>query len=184
MSKINEMSESEYLQMQDDGGAEDEGILQDAIKHANNLPNEIRRMRTVYQHNKQAKVGATITCPVCNKQFQKKSYQQAFCSNGNKQKNNTHLGVKNCKDKYWNFVDDNRRFRMMVVSGANLLDNHDGCGNARQEAAGIVQEAMLDKYNHITKPITTDTLKAELIAFISAQPADVIKTLHTLIVKK
>lgn len=181
---MHEMTESEYLQMQDDGGADDECLIEEAIEHAKDIPDKIRRMRTVYLASKQAKVGTTITCPVCGKRFVKKSYQQAFCSNGNKQKNNTHLGVKNCKDKYWNFVDDSRRFRMMVVSGANLLENHDGCGNARQEAAGIVQEAMLGTYNKVSQPITPDTLKAELVAYINAQPAEVIKTLHTLLIKK
>jgi ssDNA-binding Zn-finger/Zn-ribbon topoisomerase 1 len=49
-----------------------------------------------------AKVGTMIRCPVCNKLIKKKSYQHKFCSN---------RGRGNCKDRYWNSVDEIRRAR-------------------------------------------------------------------------
>lgn len=47
----------------------------------------------LYVLAKSAKKGETCTCPGCGKSFEKKSYQQAFCSN---------KGRNNCKDTYWN----------------------------------------------------------------------------------
>lgn len=61
-----------------------------------------------YAKNKKAKVGTRITCPVCGKPFKKKSYQHAFCSN---------KGKGNCKDAYWNSVDEIRSIRS---GGGNL----------------------------------------------------------------
>ena len=49
-----------------------------------------------------AKVGSDIQCACCGKKFKKKSYQSKFCRN---------KGQNNCKDKYWNTVDEKRRFR-------------------------------------------------------------------------
>lgn len=46
-----------------------------------------------YRIAKAAKTGESVTCPSCAKSFQKRSYQQAFCSN---------KGPSNCKDLYWN----------------------------------------------------------------------------------
>ena len=56
-----------------------------ALEHANNVP--------AYNAAKSAQVGSTIICPICGKQFKKKSYQQAFCSN---------KGRGNCKDRFHN----------------------------------------------------------------------------------
>ena len=49
-----------------------------------------------YKHNKAAKVGDEITCPICNGKFTKKQWQQAFCCG-------------QCKDKYWNAKKDRHR---------------------------------------------------------------------------
>lgn len=49
-----------------------------------------------YKHNKSAKVGETIVCPICGKHFVKKQWQQAFCCD-------------NCKNKYWNAKGDRHR---------------------------------------------------------------------------
>ena len=60
-----------------------------------------------YDYNKKAKTGSIIVCPVCQKNFIKKSYQQAFCSN---------KGKSNCKDKFWNVANDKRRARTRMYS--------------------------------------------------------------------
>lgn len=49
-----------------------------------------------YQSNKNAKVGETIVCPMCGKEFVKKQYSQAFCCG-------------TCKDAYWNESNGSRR---------------------------------------------------------------------------
>lgn len=49
-----------------------------------------------YEENKAAKVGSTITCPTCGKEFVKKQYSQAFC-------------CLQCKDKYWNTIGDRHK---------------------------------------------------------------------------
>lgn len=48
-----------------------------------------KRDQNLYLHNKDAKTGETITCPICGEVFIKKQYAQAFC-------------CKECKDSYWN----------------------------------------------------------------------------------
>lgn len=63
-----------------------------------------------YELNKKAKVGDTIVCPSCGRQFKKKSYQQAFCSN---------KGRNNCKDSYHNRANDKRLARAIAF---NRLD--------------------------------------------------------------
>lgn len=49
-----------------------------------------------YETNKVSKVGETITCPICGEQFEKKTYQQAFC-------------CTKCKDVYWNNKKDRHK---------------------------------------------------------------------------
>ena len=49
-----------------------------------------------YEENKAAKVGSTIICPTCGKEFVKKQYSQAFC-------------CLQCKDKYWNTMGDRHK---------------------------------------------------------------------------
>jgi hypothetical protein len=57
------------------------------------------RMLARYETAKAAKTGTVCTCPVCSKDFTKKSYQQAFCSN---------KGRNNCKDLFWNRASEQR----------------------------------------------------------------------------
>ncbi len=66
------------------------------------LADERDRMRAAYQAARQAKVGSMIECPTCRREVRKRSYQQVFCSN---------KGRANCKDRYWNTVDDVRTAR-------------------------------------------------------------------------
>ena len=49
-----------------------------------------------YRANKQAKVGETIQCTICCKEFVKKQYSQAFC-------------CSKCKDKWHNDMGDRHR---------------------------------------------------------------------------
>lgn len=51
-----------------------------------------KRQKT-YLANKKARVGETITCPVCGESFTKRQYSQAFCCG-------------QCKDTYWNAKGD------------------------------------------------------------------------------
>jgi len=90
---------SESLISQHEGlDADDYNDIRNAHCHNNSgTYNKIQ-----YDRNKKAKTGSIITCPICQKQFVKKSYQQAFCSNKRK---------GNCKDKYWNVASDKRRAR-------------------------------------------------------------------------
>lgn len=67
----------------------------------------VRQMPSLYRRAKKLKVGVNIECPVCGRVFRKKSYQQAFCSN---------KGRGNCKDTYWNMVDENRSFRAQMFN--------------------------------------------------------------------
>lgn len=58
--------------------------------------------RKRYHRAKSAKTGEAVICPSCAKEFDKRSYQQAFCSN---------KGKRNCKDLYWNMTDSKRAER-------------------------------------------------------------------------
>jgi hypothetical protein len=53
-----------------------------------------------YQIARNAKVGSTISCPVCSRSIVKTTYHKVFCSN-----NKTLRGRSSCKDQYWNFVN-------------------------------------------------------------------------------
>jgi hypothetical protein len=64
-----------------------------------------QKARDRYAINKVAKVGEHLTCPSCNKDFTKKSYQQAFCQRLKSLKGSA------CKDVYWNTTDPTRRAR-------------------------------------------------------------------------
>lgn len=70
------------------------------IKQAETIAREKRG--NLYVTAKAAKKGETCTCPGCGKPFEKKSYQQAFCSN---------KGRGNCKDTYWNRATPERTER-------------------------------------------------------------------------
>lgn len=50
-------------------------------------------------------VGSWTGCPVCGKEFRKKTKHHTFCSNGRQKKGG------NCKDRYWNTVDEGRKER-------------------------------------------------------------------------
>lgn len=92
MNDLNEMSECDYLESQYFEDAEDVAIDIDAY---------IDQLKDNYNFNKKTKVGQKLICPICGRKFKKKVPQQAFC-------------FTNCKDKFWNFVDQKRFMRMQM----------------------------------------------------------------------
>lgn len=170
-------TESEYLQSQSDWGAEDEFRTEEAENFARNMPAQIKLMKDRYQVAKLAKTGSTIICPTCGKSHTKTSYQKVFCSNGTKNK------AHNCKDKYWNFTDDSRRERMMIMSGTlehldDLANDPDQqYSNSAGERAGIYMEAMMGKYDNKTNGVNVEAL----IAKIRQQPQQVLQLIEKML---
>lgn len=170
-------SESEYLQSQSDWGAEDDFRAEQAENFARSMPANIKRMKDLYQVAKQAKTGSTIVCPTCGKKHTKTTYQKVFCSNGTKNK------AHNCKDQYWNFTDDSRRKRMMVMSGTldhlrNLANDRDQeYSNSAGERAGIYMDAMMGRYDKQTAGVNVEAL----IAKIRQQPQHVLELIEKML---
>lgn len=90
--------EADALEAQSDGGAADDLREIDKQKYYEGLSRKEAR----YHDNQLSAIGTTIRCANCNRRILKKSYQTQFCSN---------KGKRNCKDTYWNNVDDTRRER-------------------------------------------------------------------------
>jgi len=96
-------SQGDYLNEQADYHGIDEWDHKDLLAKAQA---ETRaKLCKRYTVASEAKIGTTIHCPVCNKAIVKTTYHKIFCSNGKTRKGG------NCKDKYWNRVDENRSFR-------------------------------------------------------------------------
>lgn len=55
-----------------------------------------------YYENKNIPTGNKIKCACCGKTIIKHNYQTQFCSN---------KGSGNCKDRFWNNIDEQRRNR-------------------------------------------------------------------------
>lgn len=62
-------------------------------------------MDQLYARAKAARVGSMIACPTCGKEHLKTTYHKVFCSNGKTKRGG------NCKDRYWNTVDEERSER-------------------------------------------------------------------------
>lgn len=65
-------------------------------------------MKSLYVKAKGIPAGHSARCPGCGKAFRKKVKQQAFCRS---------KGRGNCKDRYWNTVDQDRSIK---AGGARL----------------------------------------------------------------
>lgn len=65
----------------------------------------VQVMKGRYNHAKSTEVGKLISCPTCGNVHTKKTYNMIFCSNGKTK------GKGNCKDGYWNVVDEKKRNR-------------------------------------------------------------------------
>jgi hypothetical protein len=55
-------------------------------------------------------VGKIIQCPCCTRDHVKTAYNKVFCSNYKTK------GNRNCKDRYWNIVDESRAIRATTYS--------------------------------------------------------------------
>lgn len=55
---------------------------------------------------KRAMAGAVVKCPVCGRSFRKLRASHVFCR---------HKGRHNCKDRFWNTVNDTRRERAIIM---------------------------------------------------------------------
>ena len=92
------MSEADAMSMNyDDGSYDDSDDREQALQDLKEAYTE------QYNINKSARTRVECKCPVCHKRFIKKSYQQAF-------------DRTKCKDRFWNTVDDSRRFRATLFS--------------------------------------------------------------------
>lgn len=67
------------------------------------------KLQQRYSLNKKAKIREELVCPSCGSKFTKQNYQQAFCKTKTKTQ---------CKDKYWNTVDPNKRNNTTRISPA------------------------------------------------------------------
>lgn len=65
----------------------------------------IADMLQAYTSAKSSPVGSTVYCPTCGVAHIKTTYQKVFCSNGKTKRGG------NCKDVYWNSVDEKRSER-------------------------------------------------------------------------
>lgn len=83
-----------------------------------------------YNLNKDAKIGEDIACPCCGVIFKKKTKQQAFCSNGRT------VGAGNCKDAYWNKMDENKRNRKHKPSHYDKYNKGDKSYSAYRKRTG------------------------------------------------
>jgi hypothetical protein len=72
------------------------------VKHL--TKDEMRHLHDVATH---ATVGATIQCPTCGKEHKKVTKSKVFCSNYNAK------GTANCKDRYWNTVNENKLTKLI-----------------------------------------------------------------------
>jgi hypothetical protein len=101
------MTESEALQeLGTEQEVDDWFADEEAEQRKADLRRKIAKMVALREVALKAKVGERIACPCCGKSFVKKTYNKVFCSNGR-----TRKGSSSCKDRYWNYVDDNRRPR-------------------------------------------------------------------------
>lgn len=60
------------------------------------MARKITKRKERYNTNKALKVGSVCVCPICGKEFIKKTYAHAFCST-------------KCKDAFWNAKKDRHR---------------------------------------------------------------------------
>ena len=56
---------------------------------------------------KKAMAGALVNCPVCGHRFRKLRAAHVFCR---------HKGKGNCKDRFWNTVNNERRERAILMN--------------------------------------------------------------------
>ena len=70
------------------------------------------KIKELYNKAKETKIGESCICPSCKTSFVKTNYQQVFCKTKPKTQ---------CKDKYWNTIDENKRNNTTRISPASLI---------------------------------------------------------------
>jgi hypothetical protein len=65
------------------------------------------RLLDVWDRNKWAMAGMVVICPVCGRSFRKLTASHVFCRR---------KGPGNCKDRFWNTVNDERRERAAIMN--------------------------------------------------------------------
>jgi len=96
-----EGTEAEYL--------ESRGDYEEDIEDMRSVAAETRqKMKSLYDIAKAAALNSEIRCPGCGQRHFKETYQKVFCRN---------KGKDNCKDHYWNTVDE---VRSIKAGGAHL----------------------------------------------------------------
>lgn len=138
-------------------------------KYNNDLIKRVQTSINLHASNKAARVGDMITCCCgCNRKFKKRSYQQVFFNS------KSGSGTSNCKDRYHNWVNDNRRFRMLAVSGElEKMNNYDDDSNHN-----IRMNMVLDMK---ADDIVADSLDSVRKDIISKLPNADEKTLKTIL---
>lgn len=93
--------------MSDEGHGGLEGI-EEALESAYDEweGDTLEQLRRGYELAKVAVVGSTVLCPVCHRAFKKVVKAQVF---------DRSKGPRNCKDRYWNAVNDDRRERAIIM---------------------------------------------------------------------
>jgi hypothetical protein len=68
---------------------------------------EREELLAAWDRAKKAPGGSVIPCPVCHRRFRKLRWGHVFCR---------HKGQGNCKDRFWNTVNDDRRERAAMMN--------------------------------------------------------------------
>lgn len=82
--------------------------LERASRRVDNTSKKV--MVAKYNEAVSATVGSDIQCPCCGKLHKKTSYNKVFCSNYKT------AGNRNCKDRYWNIVDETRSIKADIYA--------------------------------------------------------------------
>lgn len=95
---------------ENDPGTEAEALsdwLEGAEEDKVDLSERRDQMAAAYQAARQTKTGSRIECPACQRELIKRSYQHVFCRS---------KGKGNCKDFFWNQLDDTRLARAKMFN--------------------------------------------------------------------
>ena len=106
---LSDWLEGEFVDI--DGSYMSEAQLRTQAR-ARNTAKRVAKLRARYKAAKAARVGEIIECAFCGRRIIKTTYHKAFCSNGKTRKG----AGGNCKDRYWNTVDEVRRERAVFFN--------------------------------------------------------------------
>lgn len=86
--------------------------IERVIQYRKDHPEVILTPMELLELARRKKVGDTVTCPQCKKEFKKANSQQAFCSNAKSKQGG------NCKDRFWNLHNQKRKDRLDEIHEA------------------------------------------------------------------